>query len=124
MLSPPRRGASTGKPAGLSRTSASASMNRMRSERFTEPSLRGAQRRSNPAKQADPRLLRSARNDAHKAMAVDDFVTPLQHAKETSALGNINLFPSDLEWLMDASRPLRAVYALGLGRGDQQCACC
>jgi len=37
---------------------------------------------------------------------------------------NINLFPSDLEWLMDASRPLRAIYVLGRGRGDHQCACC
>src|SRR6476620_1476260 len=38
--------------------------------------------------------------------------------KESSVLGNINLFPSDLEWLMDASRPLRAIYALGLNGGE------
>jgi hypothetical protein len=64
----------------------------------------------------------------HKLVVVDDFVTPLQQAKESSALHNINLFPSDLEWLMDASRPLRALNAsyrtLGRERGSQQCVCC
>jgi hypothetical protein len=39
---------------------------------------------------------------------VDAFVTPLQQSKESSELGNINLFPSDLEWLMVASTALRA----------------
>ena len=52
MLSPPRRGASTGKPAGLSRTSASASMNRMRSERFTS---RHCEERSDEAIQESKR---------------------------------------------------------------------
>ncbi len=54
----------------------------------------------------------------------DVFVPPRNETRESSALHNINLFPSDIEWLMSASRPLRAVYALGLKRGSQQCACC
>src|SRR4029079_7748823 len=54
--------------------------------------------------------------------AVGRFVTPLQQTKESSRLGNINLFPSDLEWLMRASRPLRGRNAFGRERGDQQCA--
>ena len=37
---------------------------------------------------------------------------------ESSRLGNINLFPSDLEWLMSASRPLRARNAFGRGGGN------
>jgi hypothetical protein len=58
---------------------------------------------------------------------VDAFVTPLQQAKESSELGNINLFPSDLEWLMVASTALRAGNDLppdSREQGSQQCACC
>src|SRR6185503_1695233 len=75
-------------------------------------SLRGAQRRSNPAARfwiASPDWIRGRNDEA----AVDAFVTPLPQAKESSELGNINLFPSDLKWLMDASRPLRAGNAFG-----------
>jgi hypothetical protein len=59
--------------------------------------------------------------------AVDDFVTPLQQAKESSELHNINLFPSDLEWLMVASTALRAGNDCPVGsreQGSQQCVCC
>jgi hypothetical protein len=49
---------------------------------------------------------------AKTRLAADAFVTPLQQAKESSELGNINLFPSDLEWLMIASTALRASYDL------------
>src|SRR6185312_3845921 len=88
-------------------------------------SLRGAKRRSNPVFASISGLLRSARNDSrHEAHAVDGFVTPLPQGKESSRLGNINLFPSDLEWLMEASMPLRARNAFGRERGNQQCACC
>jgi hypothetical protein len=61
---------------------------------------------------------------AHEAAAVADFVTPAQQAKESSALHNINLFPSDIEWLMNASRPLRARNAFGREQGKSQCGCC
>src|SRR6185436_17086576 len=51
-------------------------------------------------------------NHRFPVAAVDGFVTPLQRAKESSALGNINLFPASPKWLMRASRLLRAIYAL------------
>ena len=38
---------------------------------------------------------------------MDGFVTLCNESKESSLLGLINLLPSDLEWLMNASRPLR-----------------
>jgi hypothetical protein len=58
---------------------------------------------------------------------VDAFVTRLQQGRESSELGNINLFPSDLEWLMVASTALKAGNELAdrsREQGSQQCACC
>jgi hypothetical protein len=64
---------------------------------------------------------------AETGVGPNAFVTRRPQAKESSQLGNINLFPSDLEWLMDASTALRAGNdwpAEGREQGNQQCACC
>jgi hypothetical protein len=65
---------------------------------------------------------------AESGLSLDAFVTRLQQAKESSELGNINLFPSDIEWLMVASTALRAGNDLpkpgNREQGSQQCACC
>ncbi len=68
--------------------------------------------------------LRGTRKRVCLPLLVGISVTHLQQAKESSELGNINLFPSDLEWLMDASRPLKVRNVFGRERGISQCECC
>ena len=82
MESPPRRGVSTGNPAGLSSTIASASMKRMRSEEH--------------------------RPSRHRRVCV----LPRNETRESSALHNINLFPSDIEWLMRRFKAIKGAFTL------------
>jgi hypothetical protein len=73
----------------------------------------------------DPGEMR--KSDTNPGTPVDAFVTRLQQGRESSGLGNINLFPSDLEWLMVASTALKAGKELAdqcREQGSQQCACC